>query len=545
MAPVGGIFNLAVALRDGIFTNLTREKFNECFAPKAFATKFLDELSREKCPSLEHFVVFSSVSCGRGNAGQTNYGMANSIMERIIEDRIANGYPAKAIQWGAVGEVGLVADLAEDKIDMEIGGTLQQRISSCLQELDRLLTSSEAIVSSMVVAEKRVGRSGNENIVETVMNIMGIRDLKSVSLGTPLSEMGMDSLMTVEIKQTLERDFELLISPQDLRLLTFQKLQEFANKREHETKDIVEMLFSSKKEGMELLLRNLGNESGCNDVFVQLNTSTNYSTKSIPLIIIPGLEGTAGKVWFKIAAEISSKATLLQLHSFSKLNTIQEIAETSFEHVKSVLSVTEPFYIVGYSFGSYVAIQLVDMLEKAGYRGQLLLIDGAPHFLTKFTLLQLGNNFVDNDIYDLLITTTINIIFPEETKESTGLIFKNIASLEGKLDRFIEYVTKQTIYSKEYCLELVDGMFRRIRMVALYDLDNIKKIKTSITLIRPDLVTLQDIEEDYCLSRFKTGKVITKVIEGNHTTILDNPLLPQLINDFDPALKNGKPENIV
>lgn len=31
--------------------------------------------------------------------------------------------------------------MAEDKIDMEIGGTLQQRISSCLVELDALLTT--------------------------------------------------------------------------------------------------------------------------------------------------------------------------------------------------------------------------------------------------------------------------------------------------------------------------------------------------------------------------------------------------------------------
>ncbi|CAD6995487.1 unnamed protein product [Ceratitis capitata] len=114
--------------------------------------------------------------------------MANSIMERLIEDRIRNGYPGKAIQWGAVGEVGLVADMAEDKIDMEIGGTLQQRISSCLYELDTLLTTPEPVVSSMVVAEKRAGRSGNESILETVMNIMGIRDLKSISLGTTLSE---------------------------------------------------------------------------------------------------------------------------------------------------------------------------------------------------------------------------------------------------------------------------------------------------------------------------------------------------------------------
>lgn len=172
-------------------------------------------------PRLKYFVVFSSVSCGRGNAGQSNYGMANSVMERIIEQRHREGLPAKAIQWGAVGEVGLVADMAEDKIDMEIGGTLQQRISSCLVELDALLTSKgEPIVSSMVVAEKRAGGDGKENLIDCVLNIMGIRDIKTVSTNVTLSEVGMDSLMAVEIKQTLEREFEIFLTPQDLRALT-------------------------------------------------------------------------------------------------------------------------------------------------------------------------------------------------------------------------------------------------------------------------------------------------------------------------------------
>jgi fatty acid synthase len=56
---------------------------------------------------FRYFVIFSSVSYGRGNAGQTNYGMANSIMERICERRKRHGFPALAIQWGAIRDVRL------------------------------------------------------------------------------------------------------------------------------------------------------------------------------------------------------------------------------------------------------------------------------------------------------------------------------------------------------------------------------------------------------------------------------------------------------
>jgi len=53
------------------------------------------------------------VSCGRGNAGQTNYGMSNSVMERICEKRHNDGYPGLAIQWGAVGDVSIKLDKKE------------------------------------------------------------------------------------------------------------------------------------------------------------------------------------------------------------------------------------------------------------------------------------------------------------------------------------------------------------------------------------------------------------------------------------------------
>ncbi len=79
LAPVDGIFNLAVVLKDALWDNQTQESFEESFRPKAQATKQLDVLSRTMCPKLRQFVIFSSVSCGRGNAGQTNYGMSNSV----------------------------------------------------------------------------------------------------------------------------------------------------------------------------------------------------------------------------------------------------------------------------------------------------------------------------------------------------------------------------------------------------------------------------------------------------------------------------------
>lgn len=53
LGPIGGIFNLAVVLRDSILENQTVEKFVECMLPKATATEYLGN---------EKFLYYFSVS---------------------------------------------------------------------------------------------------------------------------------------------------------------------------------------------------------------------------------------------------------------------------------------------------------------------------------------------------------------------------------------------------------------------------------------------------------------------------------------------------
>ncbi|XP_043506116.1 fatty acid synthase-like [Polistes fuscatus] len=228
--PVDGIFNLAASLDDRICANQTIDSFQEPFKGKAWATKYFDEVTRELCPDLRHFVVFSSVSCGRGCGGQTNYGMANSIIERICEKRIKDGFSGLAIQWGPIKEVGIVAGMQKDDKELLIAGTQQQDIASCLQELGKFLLQSKPVVSSMMIPEKQVISKNVNNIVDTMLNIMNIKDMKSISKHTPLAELGMDSIIVVEIKQTLEREFQIYLTTQNIRNLNFAKIMDINSK---------------------------------------------------------------------------------------------------------------------------------------------------------------------------------------------------------------------------------------------------------------------------------------------------------------------------
>jgi fatty acid synthase len=56
----------------------------------------------------------------------------------------------------------------------------------------------------------------------------GIHDLKTISVNSTLAEVGMDSMTGVEIKKTLEREFEIYLTPQEIRNLTFASLDELS-----------------------------------------------------------------------------------------------------------------------------------------------------------------------------------------------------------------------------------------------------------------------------------------------------------------------------
>uniref|UniRef100_A0A3Q2DDZ3 Fatty acid synthase n=1 Tax=Cyprinodon variegatus TaxID=28743 RepID=A0A3Q2DDZ3_CYPVA len=210
--------------------NLTPELFVDVSKPKRDGTINLDRVTRQLCPDLRYFVAFSSVSCGRGNAGQSNYGYANSVMERVCEKRRFDGLPGLAVQWGAIGDVGVVLETMGGN-DVVIGGTLPQRITSCLEVLDLFLQQQQAVMSSFVLAERSTVRSeagSQKDLVEAVAHILGVQDVKQLNAEASLADLGLDSLMGVEVRQTLERDYDIVMAMREIRQLTINKLRGLA-----------------------------------------------------------------------------------------------------------------------------------------------------------------------------------------------------------------------------------------------------------------------------------------------------------------------------
>lgn len=137
-----------------------------------------------------------------------------------------------AIQWGAIGDVGMVIENLGSN-DTVVGGTLPQRMTSCLETIDYFLQQSAHIpvVSSYVLAEKLQKTSGSSttsaSLIETIANILGISDASTMSPDSTLADLGLDSLGSVEIKQLLEQKYSVsLANSKEIQQLTIKRLKE-------------------------------------------------------------------------------------------------------------------------------------------------------------------------------------------------------------------------------------------------------------------------------------------------------------------------------
>jgi len=94
LGPIAGIFQLESVLNNVTISDLTASEFHAAFNQKTAFTINLDVASRNLCPQLEHFFIWSSATSGHGIAGQANYGYADAALAKISEARQAAGFPS-------------------------------------------------------------------------------------------------------------------------------------------------------------------------------------------------------------------------------------------------------------------------------------------------------------------------------------------------------------------------------------------------------------------------------------------------------------------
>jgi acyl carrier protein len=204
------------------------------------------------------FVMYSSSSTVVGNPGQGAYVAANLYLDSLAQYRRSLGLPGLAIGWGAIKDVGFltrhgnVAEMLRTRTGMDATPSDEAlrdlgRLASAgvtrmcvarfdLQRLGRILPGTlvprffpivtPAAVSALNADETLTSRLQQapdgerrniivENIRGHAAKVLGSGSAQ-IDLDQPLADLGLDSLMAVELAVAIERDLEKPVSVMQL-----------------------------------------------------------------------------------------------------------------------------------------------------------------------------------------------------------------------------------------------------------------------------------------------------------------------------------------
>ncbi len=252
MPPLRGIMHLAAVLDDGILLQLNEERFQTVLGPKADGAWNLHTATLDA--PLDFFVMFSSVAAVLASAGQGNYVAANAFLDALAHHRRAQGRAGLAINWGLWAEVGVAARPEITKRLMQ-QGILPFSPSQGMHLLERVLQLDSpqamaiavdwsrllslmsppilSVLADEVTHESGPGRAPRSNdgltgeklvaasaaqrqplieafLVEQTAHVLRCSPSK-VDVQQPLTQLGVDSLMAVELKNRVEGDLGLTL----------------------------------------------------------------------------------------------------------------------------------------------------------------------------------------------------------------------------------------------------------------------------------------------------------------------------------------------
>ncbi|KAI0418238.1 hypothetical protein F5X98DRAFT_123264 [Xylaria grammica] len=109
MPPIKGCINAAMALHDALFDNMTYSQWKETLNSKAQTSWNLHRLLPD---SLDFFILLSSLSGVYGSISQSNYAAGCAFQDALARYRMGRGQIAVSLDLGWMRNIGVVAETA-------------------------------------------------------------------------------------------------------------------------------------------------------------------------------------------------------------------------------------------------------------------------------------------------------------------------------------------------------------------------------------------------------------------------------------------------
>jgi 1-acyl-sn-glycerol-3-phosphate acyltransferase len=252
MPPLKGVIHAAMVVDDAPIVQLNHERMRTVLAPKIAGAWNLHTLTSQE--DLDFFVLFSSSASVLGTPAQGSYSAANAFLDALAFHRRALGLPGLAINWGWLSGTGYVARHGNiEEILVRLGLTALTP-EEALETLDQLLHCRFAQViavrqdwqqwprrfrkSKRLSYFDQTGQThdtrGKEEgdsvlrllrnaspesrrailddyVVQKVAKVLGSSP-QSIDRQRPLTDLGLDSLMAVELQIMLELDLRIQVA---------------------------------------------------------------------------------------------------------------------------------------------------------------------------------------------------------------------------------------------------------------------------------------------------------------------------------------------
>ncbi|XP_011707600.1 PREDICTED: fatty acid synthase-like [Wasmannia auropunctata] len=415
--------------------------------------------------------------------------------------------------------------------EIEIGSTTEPpSIDELKTFMECRLRSLEALHPASGDAAKTSGttsRTARSHLAQKTGR--GLKNVNIVAQNASLAELGMDSMMAVEIKQTLEREFDILLTAQDIRNLNFAKLKQMTDTAEQRKTHNINKIDTNNLEGLDIMIQIIKDSDLVSDVLVELATEKEDGRDIV--FLIPGVEGCS-KVYKSIASKIKFLPICVQhgILNIPQSHSVMKSAAYLLPYILKKLKDRREFLIVGYSFGSLIAIELARLLEVNNFSGRLILIDGAPDKM-KFWLEQYTSYTSPEEIQNTILLSLLEM-YTAVNKQMLVLELNKCNAWEEKLKIFHAYFPKElNKLSIENQKLICSTIYNNVIAIRDYNISSLPRLKSSITLLRPTLAITSFIEEDYGLRKVTEGTVQIQYVEGTHITMMDNDKIISIINE--------------